>query len=489
MNYYVALDLGAESGRVMLGTLVEDKLQMEEVHRFATGAVTIDGTLRWDVLHLFEEIKVGLRKIAIRQIVPASISTDSWGVDYVYLRTHEPLLTLPFHYRDTRTEGALEAAYARVPAEVIFEETGIQFMTLNTLYQLLDDQKKREDVMKLADHFLCIGDYINYLFSGKAVAEESLASTTQLYNPRQRTWSKKLIERFGLMENIFPPVVPSGTTLGPLIPSLADELKWADTQIVATCSHDTGAAVAAVPAEGENEDWAYLSSGTWSLLGIESSSPIITKESRSYNFTNEVGLGGTTRLLKNIVGLWIVQECRRSWLKEGHDYAYDDLTRLASEAAPLQSMINPADPRFYKPEQMPQKVADYCAETGQKVPVTPGAIIRCVYESLALLYYKTLQQMQEISGRKISRLHIVGGGSKSDLLNQLAANAIQIPILAGPVEATAIGNILVQALALGHLKSSVELRQVVRNSFPCKIYQPQQQAEWKQAWQKFKELK
>jgi len=471
----------------MLGTLVEGKLQMEEVHRFITGAITIGGTLRWDVLHLFEEIKAGLRKIAARRIVPAGISTDSWGVDYAYFSAHEPLLTVPFHYRDTRTEGALEAAFARVPAGVIFEETGIQFMAINTLYQLLDDQARRADVMRLADHFLCIGDYINYLLSGQVAAEESLASTTQLYDPHRRTWSKKLIEQFGLPEKIFPPLVPSGTSLGPMIPSLALELKWTDTRVIATCSHDTGAAVAAVPAEGE--DWAYLSSGTWSLLGLESPEPIITKESRSFNFTNEVGLGRTTRLLKNIVGLWIVQECRRAWLKEGRDYAYDDLVRLASEAEPLQSMINPTASRFYKPEQMPQKVADYCAETGQKIPATPGDIIRCIYESLALLYRGTLQQMQEISGKKISRLHIVGGGSKSDLLNQLAANATQIPVLAGPVEATAIGNILVQALALGHLKSGVELRRVVRNSFPCKLYQPQQQPKWELAWRKFKELK
>ncbi len=487
MNDYVALDLGAESGRVMLGRLADGKLQMEEIHRFPTGATVIGETLRWDILHLFEEIKTGLRKLAARQITPASISTDSWGVDYVYFRAGEPLLTLPFHYRDTRTDGGPEAAFARVPAETIFEETGIQFMSINTLYQLLDDSAKRADVMALADHFLNIGDYINYLLSGKVASEESLASTTQIYNPRERAWSKKLISQFGLPEKVFPPLVASGTPLGPLSKTFAEELKWPQTRVVATCSHDTGAAVAAVPAQGKN--WAYLSSGTWSLLGIESPTPVITAESRAFNFTNEAGLGGTTRLLKNIVGLWIVQECRRAWLKEGHDYSYDDLARLANEAEPLQSLIHPADPRFYRPDAMPQKIADYCTETGQKVPTTPGATIRCVYESLALLYHKTLQELQQISGQTIERLHIVGGGSKSDLLNQLAANATQIPVVAGPVEATAIGNILVQALALGHLKSASELRQVVADSFPGKTYQPQHQAEWKQALQKFNELK
>jgi len=487
MNHYVALDLGAESGRVMLGTLADGKLQMEEVHRFATGGTTIQGSLRWDILHLFAEIKIGLHKIAVRQIEPASISTDSWGVDYVYVNTDEPLLTLPFHYRDTRTDDALEKAFARVPAETIFDETGIQFMIFNTLYQLLDDQSRRPKIMELASHFICIGDYINYLLSGRAVAEESLASTTQIYNPHQRAWSKTLIGQFGLPEHIFPPIVPPGTALGALLPSLADEFKWTQTRVVATCSHDTGAAVAAVPAEGE--DWAYLSSGTWSLLGIENPTPVINKKSSGHNFTNEAGLGGTTRLLKNIVGLWIVQECRRAWQKEGHNYSYDDLARQAGEAEPLRSLIHPADARFYKPDQMPQKIADYCSETGQPVPATPGAIIRCAYESLALLYRGTLEQLEEISGKTISRLHIVGGGSKSDLLNQMAANATQIPVVAGPVEATAIGNLLIQALALGHLKSSVELRQVVKNSFPGKVYQPEHQAEWEQAWQKFKELK
>ena len=487
MNHYVALDLGAESGRVMLGTLVEGRLQLEEIHRFATGGSTINGTIRWDVLHFFGEIKIGLQKIAARQIEPASISTDSWGVDYVYVGAGEPLLTFPFHYRDKRTDDALEPTFARVPADVIFEETGIQFMSINTLYQLLDDQAHRPGVMALAENFLCIGDYVNFLLSGRAVMEESLASTTQLYNPRQRAWSKELIKRFGLPEKIFPPLVSSGTALGTLSPSLTGELKWTKTQVVATCSHDTGLAVAAVPAKGK--EWAYLSSGTWSLLGIESASPVITSASRNHNFTNEAGLGGTTRLLKNIVGLWIVQECRRAWQKEGHEYSYDDLARLASEAPPLKALIHPGDSRFYKPDQMPQKIADYCAETNQYVPKSPGEVIRCVYESLALLYRGTLQQIQEISGSKISRLHIVGGGSKSDLLNQMAANATQIPVQAGPVEATAIGNILIQALALGHLKSADELREVVRLSFPGKTYEPEQHEAWEQAWNKFKELK
>ena len=393
MKHYAALDLGAESGRVMLGALIEDKLQLEEVHRFPNGALAIGDSFRWDILRLYEEIGAGLGEIARRGIVPAGISTDSWGVDTVYFREGEPMLTVPFHYRDARTDGAVEAACARVPAETIFDETGLQFMSINTLCQFLRDQESRSDVMALADSFLGIGDYFNYLLSGVPRAEESLASTTQLYNPRLRAWSKTLIDGFGFPEKIFPKIVPSGTVLGPLANRLADKLGWSGTQIVASCSHDTGAAVAAVPAEA-GEDWAYLSSGTWSLLGIESAQPIIGPESRALNFTNEAGLGGTTRFLKNIVGLWIVQECRRAWQREGHDHSYDDLGRLAGDAAPLVSLINPSSAPFGKPGEMPQKVAAYCAKTGQPVPATPGAIVRCAYESLALQYRLTLEQIE-----------------------------------------------------------------------------------------------
>jgi rhamnulokinase len=486
MNHYVALDLGAESGRVMLGALASGRLELEEVHRFPTGGVAIDASMRWDVLRFFEEIKVGLRKLAARGITPASLSADSWGVDYAYFRKDEPLLTLPFHYRDARTDGSFASAFKIVGGPEIFEQTGIQHMTINTLYQLLDDKRRRADVMALAERFLNIGDYFNYLLCGVARSEESLASTTQLYDPRQRTWSKKLIQEFGLPEKIFAPVVPSGTVLGPLTPQLLQEANWKNAQVVATCSHDTGAAVAAVPAEGE--DWAFLSSGTWSLLGLETKSPVITRDSRDYNFTNEAGLGGTTRLLKNIVGLWIVQECRRDWAATGEDYSYEDLARLAAEAEPLVSLIDPEQEEFYKPGLMPKKVREYCERTGQPVPKTPGAVVRCVYESLALRYEQVLRIAEKITGRRVARLYIVGGGSKSDFFNQLVADAIRRPVAAGPVEATAIGNVLIQALALGHIKSHAELRGIVKDSFPSKIYQPREGAAWTNALAKFEKL-
>lgn len=486
-HHYIACDLGAESGRVMLGTLANARLTLEEIHRFSNGAIAICDSLRWEVLRLFEEVKVGLRKVAARGISVSSVSCDSWGVDYVLLQGDEPMLTAPFHYRDGRTDSGYERAFPIVPADEIFSETGIQFMTINTLYQLHADLLQRPTVLNAAEQFLTMGDYFNFLFSGVRKVEESLASTTQLYNPQQRAWSKKLIEKFGFPERIFPEVVPSGTKLAPLLPALAAATGLRDAQVVASCSHDTGAAVAAVPAEGD--DWAYLSSGTWSLLGIESSTPIVTAKSRQYNFTNEVGFGGSIRFLKNIIGLWVLQECRRVWAKAGQEYNYDQLTAMAETAPPLKALLNLRDERFAKPDNMPQKIVDYCRETKQPAPTTPGEFVRCVLESLALLYRQTLDQIEKVTGRTLTTLHIVGGGSKNQLLNQLSANATGRVVVAGPVECTAIGNVLIQAIALGHLPSLAALRQVVRNSFPTIRYEPQDEMPWAEAYKRFRETR
>jgi rhamnulokinase len=481
-HHYVACDLGAESGRVMLGTLTDHKLTLEEIHRFGNGPVLVNGTMRWDVLRILDELKTGLRKVSARDVPVASLSTDSWGVDYVWLRDAEPLLTAPYHYRDARTDGGFERAFAVVPREEIFAETGIQFMTLNTLYQLHADVQQRPWILKQADRFLMMADYFNYLFSGMGKCEESLASTTQLFNPRRKKWSRPLMKKLGLPLKRFPEVVESGTVLGPLSP----EFGLPGAQVIASCSHDTGAAVAAVPAEGKG--WAYLSSGTWSLLGIEAKKPIITDASRQHNWTNEMGYDHSVRFLKNIVGLWIVQECRRTWAKAGQEYSYDEITRLAAEAPALQCLINPGDARFLKPDDMPSKIAAFCRESGQPAPASPGQTVRAVLESLALLYRHTLAACTAITGQEINRLHIVGGGSKNRLLNQFSANAIQLPVVTGPVEATAIGNVLIQALALGHLASLRDLRRVVRDSFPVETYQPQDAATWDEADGRFAKL-
>jgi rhamnulokinase len=485
-HHYVACDLGAESGRVLLGTLADECLSLEEIHRFPNGPVAVCGSLRWDVLRIFDELKTGLHKIAARGISVASLSCDSWGVDYVLLGGNGPVLAAPYHYRDARTDGALERAFAIVPAEQIFAETGIQFMPINTLYQLHDDLQYRPAILAAAEKFLNIGDYFNFLFSGVCKAEESLASTTQLYNPRRRSWSAALIEKFGFPSRIFPEIVPSGTMLGPLLPALAAEAGLHGVCVVAGCSHDTAAAIAAVPAQGDT--WAYLSSGTWSLLGIEAPQPNISAKSHQYNFTNEVGYGGSIRFLKNLVGLWIVQECRRAWAREGREYGYDELTRMAEAAASRASFINPADARFGKPDEMPDKIASYCRETHQRVPAAPGEFVRCALESLALSYRQTLDQLEDVAGKKLATVHVVGGGSRNRLLNQWTADATGRAVLAGPSECTGIGNVLVQAIALGHVASLDAARRIVRESFPVARYAPGDTSSWETAYARFRKL-
>lgn len=459
---------------------------IEEIHRFPNRPTNVFGTLRWNVLQIFDELKVGLLKVGALGYRIDSISVDSWGVDYVHLRGQEPLLTLPYNYRDARTDGALEKAFALVPADLIYSETGIQFMQINTLYQLLDDLERRREILELSDQFLNIADYFNYLFSGVRCAEESMASTTQLFNPRERNWSWQLVQKFGFPARIFPKLVRSGTKLGPVRHDIGEEVGLEDTQVVAGCSHDTAAAVAAVPAEREN--WCYVSSGTWSAVGIELEDPIINAASLAHGFANEMGYGGTVLFRKNVVGLWVVQECRREWAREGYKYAYEDLTKMAHEAEPLRSVIDPTASRFVKPGLMPQKIIDYCRETNQSSPGTHGEIIRCVLESLALRYRKVLREIVTVTSQEPKCLHIVGGGSKNQLLNQLTANATQVPVLAGPSEATAVGNILVQAIALGHLGSLADLRRVVRQSFPLTLCQPEDAPTWMKAYERFQKL-
>lgn len=482
-THYLACDLGAESGRVMLATLAGGKISLEELHRFPNEPVKVDGALHWNLEGLFAGLKSGLKKAAARQLPIASISTDSWGVDYVLYDDAGRMMPPVWHYRDARTARGVENVKARVDWPTIYSETGIQFLALNTIYQLAAEPPER---LAQAKKLLLIGDAFNYYCSGAAANEESLASTTQLYNPRMQAWSRKLISVLGLREEMFTPVVKSGTRLGKLKQDLAAEVGLPQIEVIATCSHDTGAAVAAVPASGGN--WAYLSSGTWSLMGAEWPQPVITDQGRDANFTNEIGFGGTVRLLKNIVGLWVVQECKRDWAKQGRDYDYATLTRLASEAKPFVSLINPADPRFVSPDDMPAKIAAFCQETGQPVPESPGAFVRCALESLALFYRITLHQLEAIIGKKVETLHIVGGGSQNALLNQFAANSLQIPILAGPTECTALGNVLVQAIALGHLPSLAAAREVVRNSFEVTTVRPQAELEWDAAFGRFKTL-
>ena len=482
-THYLACDLGADSGRVILGTLVNGKVSLEELHRFPTGATKVAGALHWEFDRLLNELKTGLKKAAAKNLPIASISTDSWGVDYVAYDEHGLPMLPVWCYRDSRTAQGVEIVKGKVQWPVIYAETGIQFMALNTIYQVVTEPAER---LAKTKHLLLISDAFNYFCSGVARNEVSNASTTQLYNPTRKCWSSGLFAALGLREDLFAPICSSGTKLGPMKKNLATEVGLPQIEVIASCSHDTGAAVAAVPASGEN--WAYLSSGTWSLMGVEKSQPVINDDSRNLGFTNEIGYGDTTRLLKNIVGLWLIQESRRHWNKNGKKLEFADLEKLAIAAPPFISLINPDDPRFLSPDNMPGKIADFCRETGQPVPADIGAFVRCIYESLALFYRCTLRKLERLTGHKIEHLHIVGGGSKDATLNQFTANALKIPVLAGPTECAALGNILVQAIALGHVESHAAAREIVRNSFELKTFTPQDAAQWDAAAARFEKL-
>ncbi|EDY19371.1 carbohydrate kinase FGGY [Chthoniobacter flavus Ellin428] len=485
-SYHIACDLGAESGRVMLGTFDGQRLKLEEIHRFPNGPVRVHDSLRWNLLGIYREILQGLRMAAQRGHPIASIGVDSWAIDYAFIRGQEPLLRIPYHYRSARREAAFRAARNPDFERLVFGETGIQFMPINTLYALLADQA--EDVMLLntAERLLLVADWIHYLLCGRAVAEATNASTTQLFDPRTHKWSDKLISHFGFPRQLFPEIVPPGTVLGPLLPDVRAETGLSPIPVVAGCTHDTAAAVAAVPAQGD--DWAYLSSGTWSLIGVELPAPLMNDAARAANFTNEVGYGGTIRFLKNIIGLWLLQECRRIWAREGHDHDYASLTPLAAAARPLRSLIQPNDPRFHSPTDMPAEIRAFCRETGQPEPQTPGEFARCIFDSLALLYAAKLEEMERLTGRKVRVLHIVGGGSKNELLNQLAADATGRTVVAGPVEATALGNVLSQLLALDSLPDLAAGRAVIRESFATIRYEPRPDDAWEAAHTRFAQL-
>lgn len=471
-QHYLAIDLGAESGRLILGRLEKRRLSLQELHRFPNTPVRTEAGLTWNFRGLMDEIKAGFAKAVAIQPRSNSLSVTAWGVDYVLFKVWQEILEPVFHYRDARTARGVAAMHKLASREEIFAETGVQFMPLNTIYQLMSEPYPRRHA---AWNALLIADAVHFLLCASARAEESAASTTGLFDPRTRKWSKKLTRLTGWPAYKLGKLVPSGRRLGPLHPSFG-LASW--IEVIATCSHDTACAVAAVPVPPASEAWAYLSSGTWSLMGVERTEPVFSHLCQQYNFTNEVGYGGSIRLLKNIIGLWLVQECRRVWAAAGQEYDYATLTELAAQSPPFVSLINPADPRFLAPANMPEAIAGFCRETGQPVPETPGAILRCVFESLALIYRQTLLQLELVAGTKIRRLHIVGGGSRNALLNQLTADALGIPVIAGPDEATAAGNILIQAITLKHLRSLADARAIIQDSFGTTTFQPQNSAAW-----------
>jgi rhamnulokinase len=487
---YLAIDLGAESGRVMAGKWNGRKLDLEEIHRFPNGPVHLAGTMRWDVLRLWAEIQAGLAMAASRfgkSIV--SVGADTWGVDYVLLTRNGEMLGQPYHYRDARTNGIMEKAFRKMSRADMFAQGGLQFMQFNTLFQLISARQNAPDLLDRADCLLLMPDFIHWALCGSRVVEFTNGSTTQCIHPVKRNWSAPLLKKFNLPIRIFPKIVPPGTTLGKLRQEVASRAGLGAINVVAPPTHDTASAVAGVPtANTGTPNWAYLSSGTWSLMGVEVTKASLSQRTLDLNLTNEGGLDGTYRLLKNIMGLWLVQQCKRAFEAAGKKYDYDQLTRLATDAPPLRSLVNPDDQSFLNPPSMPKAIQEFCRKTRQRAPKSEGELVRCAYESLALRYRQVLGWLEELTGNRIEVIHIVGGGSRNAILNQFTADACQRPVIAGPVEATAMGNLLVQARSSGELGSLSEIRAVVKRSAELITYEPRSPSEWDEAWERFLDL-
>ncbi len=487
MKNYLAIDLGAESGRAMLGSLSDSSVVLEELHRFPNTPVRLPTGLYWDAFRLFHEIQQGLavagrnRKLSLN-----GIGVDTWGVDFGLLGCDGALVDNPRHYRDSRNNGMLERTFAVVPREEIFAQTGIQFMQFNSLYQLYAAKLGGSPALQAAERLLFMPDLFNYWLSGVQVTELSIASTSQFYNPLKRRWATELFAKLGLPGKILTEIVPPGTLLGSLLPHVAEAAGLeAGTPVFATCGHDTASAVAAVPATGD--DWCYISSGTWSLMGVELAEPIVNEQSLALNFTNEIGANGTIRFLKNIAGLWLLQECRRAWALEGTEYTYAELADLASTARPFSAIIDPD--AFLEPGGMPGKIAAFCRAHGEPAPGSPAEMCRAILESLALRYRQVLESLESLLERKLRVIHIVGGGSRNQVLNQFVADATGRTVVAGPSEATALGNVLVQAIGSGELADLKEARGLIGGSFPLTTVEPHPQGDWDAAYERFRKLR
>ena len=490
---YLAIDLGAESGRTILGVLEGNQLTLTETHRFANGPVRLNDGLHWDVLHLWSDIKDGIRKSS-SQIDHKldSLGLDTWAIDFALLDKNKSLLSNPFHYRDARTDGMVEEAFRRLPRAEIFSNTGIQFMQINTLFQLLAMSMQKSPLFDVAKTFVTIPDLFNFWLSGELTNEFTNATTTQCFDPRKRDWATPVLNAMEIPSHLFKPVTDPGTRIGTLLPSLAEETGAGAIPVVLPACHDTGSAVVAVPAR--NQDFAWISSGTWSIMGVEASQPVINEKALEYNFTNEGGVSrtlqgvGTWRLSKNIMGLWLVQECRREWMRGGEEMSFDALTQLAAESEAFLSVIDPDVAEFLPPGDMPSRIQKFCTDTNQRVPQTKGQIIRVALESVALKYRLVLERLEELTGKHLDPIHIIGGGTKNRLLNQFTADSTGRTVITGPVEATAIGNILMQAIGMKHLGSLAEAREVVRASFEPEVYEPKRTADWDKAYARLQKV-
>ncbi len=480
----LAFDYGAGSGRGILGRFDGNKLQLDEMHRFTNDPVIAGGSFYWDILRLYHEMKQGILKCVKNGDGDfAGIGIDTWGVDFGLLGQDGQLLGIPHHYRDSRNDGMIEAACEVIPNREIYDATGIQFLKFNTLYQLLSMVRSRSPILEKAETMLFIPDLLNYFLTGVKASEFTIASTSQMVDPVKGEWARGMLEKLGIPEGILAEIIDTGSVIGPITKPVCEELSIKAVPVIAVAEHDTGSAVVSVPtAEGK---YAYLSSGTWSLLGVELPAPIINDETYRLNYTNEGGINKSTRLLKNIMGLWIYQECKRVWDSTGEAVSHEVLLAQAASAAPFTSLIDPDHDSFYSPGNMPEKIRAYCRSTGQEPPESKGEVVRCVLESLALKYRMALLGLEKIVGYGIPVLHIVGGGTLNTMLNQFTANATGKPVITGPVEATAVGNLAVQLLALGEVSGLGEARALIRRSFPTREYLPVDRGRWDTAYERF----
>ena len=485
MTHYLAFDLGAESGRAMLGELRSGKLELRELHRFDNTPVKMNRFLYWDLPRLWHEIKVALKKTAAERIAPISTGVDTWGVDFGLLGDDDTLLSNPLHYRNRHTEAVMPRVLEKLGRQRVYDLTGIQIMQFNSLYQLAALAEAQSPALKNAAALLFIGDLLHFYLCGQKRSEFTMATTSQIVDAKSRTWAGELLSDLGIDPRILSPIVEPSTTLGELRSDLVDECDLQQAfAVTAPAVHDTGSAVVSVPAEN-NDQWCFLSSGTWSLMGVELDGPLISAETMAANYTNEGGVGGTIRFLKNLAGLWLVQECRRHWAGLGRDYSYAELTDLANAAEPFKFLIDPNYIEFASPGDMPGKIAQFCRAHGQPCDDDPGQLVRCCLESLAFDYRRAVENLENLTGRHLMTIHIVGGGSQNMLLNQMTADATGRIVVAGPAEATAIGNVLVQAMGTKEISSLQAARQVVRDSFQPQQFDPGPTGPWDQAYPRF----
>ena len=485
---FLAFDFGASSGRAMLARFDGEKITLEEKHRFSNDPVMVNGEFHWDILRLFFEIKQGILKcVNSGDGDIACIGIDTWGVDYGLLDKNDKLLSNPFHYRDTRTDGMYEKAFEKVSKEEIFNSTGIAFNWFNTLFQLLSSRLSGDTALDNAKTLLFIPDLLNFFLTGKKRTEYTVASTSQMFDSVNYDWAYDMLKKLDLPTDIYPELIFPGEIVGTLLPELSEELGIGEVPVVAVASHDTGSAVASVPVVGD-DDFIYISSGTWSLMGVELDEPNISADALKYNFTNEGGVNKTIRFLKNIMGLWLIQESRRQWDREGELLSFDELEAQANAAEPFASLIDPDYAAFQTPGNMPERIREYCRKSGQKVPETKGEIVRCIAESLAFRYRYTIEGMEEVNNKKYNTIHIVGGGIKDKMICKCTANATKRVVEAGPVEATSLGNVLVQAMAMGAVKDLEEGRKIIKNSFDVARYEPEDSEKWDAAYLKWKEI-